>query len=181
MSHLKEETMDLLKLLEKRFNDHPNRHESLKWREVEKTLKDNPSLLNVIQAMEESGGDPDVVILKDGNPYYVDCSKETPMGRRSVCYDMDALKSRKKYPPKTSAKTLAKDMGVALLSDDDYYALQKVGPFDMKTSSWLETPASVRIKGGALFGDFRYGRTFIYHNGADSYYSVRGFRTKIKL
>jgi hypothetical protein len=173
--------MDLLKLLEKRFNDHPNRHESLKWREVEKTLKDNPSLLNVIQAMEESGGDPDVVILKDGNPYYVDCSKETPMGRRSVCYDTPALKSRKKHPPKTSARAMAKAMGASLLNEEDYLAFQSVGPFDTKTSSWLETPESLRMKGGALFGDSRYGRAFIYHNGAESYYQARGFRTKILL
>lgn len=133
--------------------------------------------------MEETGGEPDVVQLTEDNEgiNFVDCSAETPKGRRSICYDHEALESRKQYRPEDSAINMAQGMGIQLLNEDLYFQLQKVGEFDLKTSSWLLTPNDVRSKGGALFGDKRFGRVFIYHNGADSYYGVRGFRGILKL
>lgn len=133
--------------------------------------------------MEETGGEPDVVGFdkETGQLIFFDCSKETPSGRRNVCYDHEALEARKKYPPEDSALNMAEMMGIGLLTEDEYFFLQELGEFDTKTSSWLKTPLEVRKHGGAIFGDHRFGRVFVYHNGADSYYGVRGFRGSLRV
>jgi hypothetical protein len=150
----------------------------LKWSKVESALLSNPAKLASLCEMDRTGGEPDVVgwDRSSGQLLFMDCSPETPKGRRSLCYDETGLRSRKEHPPQGSAVEMAQAMGVDLLSEAQYHHLQTLGPVDQKTSSWLQTPVEVRELGGALFGDFRYGRTFIYHNGADSYFGVRGFR-----
>ena len=155
----------------------------LSWEEVKARLEASPEKLWSLQQMEETGGEPDVVIFdkKSKQLLFIDCSKETPKGRRSLCYDQEALNSRKEHKPKNSALNLAAEMGIELLSEEQYRELQQLGDFDLKTSSWLQTPASVRELGGAIFGDRRYDRVFIYHNGAQSYYAVRGFRGVLKI
>ena len=172
------ETVQLLETLSTRFRDHPHRHPRLKWTKVESALVSNPGKLSALWEMEQTGGEPDVVgwDRSSGLFLFMDCSPETPKGRRSLCYDETALRSRKEHPPQGSAVEMAEAMGIALLSEEQYRHLQTLGPVDRKTSSWLQTPVEVRELGGALFGDFRYGRTFVYHNGADSYFGVRGFR-----
>jgi hypothetical protein len=178
-----EQQQDLLEALQSRFEKNVNRHKDLRWTEVQKKLETNPDKLWSLHQMEETGGEPDVVgIDKDtGEFIFYDCSPESPKGRRSVCFDRQALESRKKFKPKTSAEEMAKEMGVDVLTENQYFELQKLGEFDTKTSSWLKTPDEVRKLGGAIFGDNRFGRVFIYHNGAESYYGARGFRGVLKL
>ncbi|MBQ1307486.1 MAG: DUF4256 domain-containing protein [Erysipelotrichaceae bacterium] len=173
----------MLKTLKNRFHENMKRHPDLKWEEVEKRLQDHPKMLEILKQMEESGGEPDVIgtDADSGKLVFCDCSKETPSGRRSLCYDEEALQKRSKNPPAGSALTQAQEMGVELMDEKMYYRLQELGEFDLKTSSWIDTPADVRDKGGALFCERRYGRVFTFHNGADSYYSVRGWRGYICL
>lgn len=170
----------LLQTLKTRFDKFSNRHKAVKWEELQKRLEKKPDTLWTIEQMEASGGEPDLVIF-DGAWFYADCSAESPKDRRSLCYDRASLDARKENKPSGSALEMAEEIGIGLLSEAQYRALQEFGPFDTKTSSWIETPPSVREKDGALFGDFRYGQTFIYHNGASSYYAARGFRGAIKI
>lgn len=176
-----EKNQNLLEILEKRFNENFNRHEGLEWKNVENKLKSNPKKLEILSKMEETGGEPDVVKFdkKSGEYLFIDCSIESPKDRRSFCYDAEALEKRKENKPKDSAINAAKSMGIELLNEEEYRHLQTLGNFDNKTSSWLQTPENIRKLGGAIFGDFRYGTVFIYHNGADSYYAARGFRGKL--
>ncbi|GAB0175276.1 MAG: DUF4256 domain-containing protein [Candidatus Altimarinota bacterium] len=165
-----------------RFLAHPHRHPNITWEEVEKGLLANPDTLAIIERMEESGGEPDVVELTDGEDiYFVDCSTESPVGRRSLCYDEAALIARKENKPKSSVEQMAKEIGINLLNEEQYRKLQSIDNFDTKTSTWIDTPKEIRSKGGALYGDRRYDRVFTYHNGADSYYAARGFRGFIKI
>jgi hypothetical protein len=168
----------LEKTLEKRFNDNPNRHLGMTFTEYFSKLSEKQ--LNTILMMEATGGEPDLIII-DGTYYVVDLSKETPKGRLSLCYDLEALLSRKKFPPEGDAISHANKIGITLLDESLYLKIQETESLDLKTSSWLLTPTEIREKGGALFGDKRYNRAFIYHNGADSYYNVRGFRGYFKL
>ena len=171
----------LLQLLQKRFQQFPERHENIAWEIVERTLQERADVLQAVLQMEETGGEPDVVELEAGVFYFVDCAIETPKARRSVCYDDAALASRKQHKPKASAQGLAEQMGVTLLSEQQYRTLQTFGAFDLKTSSWVQTPEEIRQLGGALFCDRRYNTVFVYHNGAESYYSSRAFRSCIQL
>lgn len=168
----------MLEILKNRFNENMDRHPNLKWEYVESRLKDNAVALKALRNMEESGGEPDTTGFDDDGEklIFCDCSKESPTDRRSLCYDDEALQKRKKNPPTGSAVQLAKEMGVELLTEELYYRLQQLGEFDLKTSSWIYAPEPIRKKGGALFCERRYGRVFTFHNGADSYYSSRGFR-----
>jgi hypothetical protein len=170
-------------LLEVRFAKNPHRHKALGWEEVEARIAANPAKLWSLLAMEESGGEPDVIGRdpQTGEIIFCDCSAESPVGRRSLCYDRQALDARKQHKPANSALDLASAMGIELLDEEQYRELQALQKFDTKTSSWLKTPPEVRKLGGALFGDFRYGRVFFYHNGADSYYASRGFRGLLKI
>lgn len=172
---------EFLELLKTRFHENMNRHEGLAWEEVLVKLEDNPKALASLYKMEETGGEPDVVSLDEEAITFYDCAPESPSGRRSLCYDQAALESRKKNKPNGSALGMAEDMGVEVLDESEYARVQAVVPFDLKTSSWLASPDSVRILGGALFGDRRYERVFTYHNGAESYYASRGFRAKLEL
>lgn len=173
----------LLKKLQTRFEEYINRHKGLDWAKVKTRLIAAPAKLWSLGEMERTGGEPDVIAhdKKTGEYLFVDCSPESPSGRTSLCYDREGLESRKEHKPKTSALDMAADMGVELLTEDQYRELQKLGNFDRKTSSWVLTPAPIRKLGGALFGDRRYGQIFIYHNGAQSYYGVRGFRGALKV
>jgi hypothetical protein len=173
----------LLRALEDRFARHGHRHEGIAWGAVEARLQARPAALKALFEMERSGGEPDVVTLDpaDGRIDFCDCAPETPVGRRSLCYDRQARESRKENAPAGSAVEAAAAIGIELLSEADYRALQALGEFDLKTSSWIATPAEVRALGGALFGDRRYGRVFVYHNGAQSYYAARGFRGLLRL
>ena len=166
----------LLATLQRRFEAHPQRHPGLAWDAVAKKL--DAAALKTLAYMETSGGEPDVVVLDEGarRLVFCDCSAESPSGRRSLCYDDAALQARKENKPKGSAVATAAAHGLALLDEAQYAALQRLGEFDLKTSSWLATPKDLRSRGGALFGDRRYGRVFTYHNGAESYYAARGFR-----
>ena len=178
-----QETNGLLEVLHARFKKHPSRHPELKWEKVEERLRANPDKLWSLSEMERTGGEPDVVGREGrvGEVLFMDCSPESPVGRRSLCFDEAALKSRKENKPKGSAEALASDMGIEMLSEEQYRALQAHGPFDAKTSSWILTPDAIRRLGGALFGDYRYGTVFTYHNGAESYYAVRGFRGVLRV
>jgi hypothetical protein len=169
---------ELLRTLEQRFEKHATRHAGISWADVRARLEKTPDALRSIQAMEESGGEPDVIgrDSSTGQVTFCDCSAESPAGRRSLCYDGAALASRKENKPKGSAVDAAASMGIELLTEDEYRALQRLGAFDTKTSSWIATPSDVRALGGALFCDRRYGKVFVYHNGAESYYAARGFR-----
>lgn len=172
----------LLATLEKRLLANMPRHPNAEWRQVLARLEANPDKLAALQAMEDTGGEPDVVrVASSGEVTFFDCAEESPKGRRSLCYDQNALESRKEHPPKGSAIATAQSMAIELLSEDDYRFLQTLGEFDLKTSSWLSTPAEVRALGGAIFGDRRYNRVFIFHNGADSYYASRGFRGFVRI
>jgi hypothetical protein len=175
--------VELLKILKARFEKNMNRHKGIEWSLVESRLKSNPSKLWSLEEMESTEGEPDVVGLdkKSGAIIFYDCSPESPKGRRSLCYDRAALDERKEFKPANSAIDMATEMGTEILSEEDYRALQKLGKFDQKTSSWIETPESVRKLGGAIFADYRYGQVFVYHNGAQSYYAARGFRGKLSL
>jgi len=174
---------NLLSLLKTRFEKNMKRHENIEWSCVETKLSKVPEKLWSINKMEETGGEPDVVGYdkETGELIFFDCSEETPDGRRNVCYDQEALETRKKYPPEDSALNMAEMMGIELLTEQEYFYLQEIGEFDTKTSSWLKTPLEVRKHGGAIFGDRRFGRVFIYHNGADSYYGARGFRGLLRV
>lgn len=174
---------ELLATLKTRFNKNQKRHEGISWTDVQTKLEANPEKLWSLDEMETTGGEPDVIGYdSQTNEYiFVDCSAESPKGRRSLCYDYEAWESRKEYKPQSSAVEVATKMGIKLLSEEEYKDLQKLGNFDAKTSSWLLTPSEVREKGGAIFGDYRFGRVFVYHNGAESYYAARGFRGKLKV
>jgi len=169
---------ELLKTLQARFEKNPNRHKGLAWAEVQTKLEANPEKLWSLNEMEITGGEPDVIGHDKSRGKYIfyDCAAESPKGRRSLCYDREALLSRKENKPKNSAIDLATDMGIEILSEEEYRQLQQLGEFDTKTSSWIKTPASIRKLGGALFCDRRYDTVFVYHNGAESYYAARGFR-----
>lgn len=172
---------ELLGTLENRFKENMHRHKKRYWKFVKEKLDAQPRKLVSLYEMENTGGEPDVVNYdpKTKEFIFMDCSKESPKGRRSLCYDREGLESRKDYPPKNTAIDMAKEMGVELLTEDQYRYLQSLGDFDTKTSSWLKTPDEIRNLRGAIFGDFRYNHTFIYHNGAQSYYGSRGFRASI--
>lgn len=174
---------DLLEVLEERFHKNPGRHPGLDWAGVRKRLEGNPDKLPSLRAMEDSGGEPDVIGFEAGTGEYLfcDCSPESPAGRRSLCYDAEALRSRKENRPSGSALEMATSMGIEVLAEEEYRRLQEVGQFDRKTSSWVRTPDSIRKLGGALFCDRRYDHVFVYHNGAESYYSVRGFRGMLRV
>ena len=173
---------DLLQTLKDRFDNNMHRHQGLAWIDVLTRLERSPAFLKSLQAMEASGGEPDVIGQEQAGPFlFCDCSAESPTGRRSLCYDPQALESRKQHKPQSSAVKMAGDMGVDLLSEAQYRQLQQLGEFDTKTSSWIETPPDVRSLGGALFCDRRYGKVFVYHNGAESYYAARGFRGLLRV
>jgi hypothetical protein len=176
-----EEHDELLMVLKTRFEKNMKRHKGVDWVKVQAKLQANPEKLWSLNAMEASGGEPDVVGQEKGTYIFYDCSAESPAGRRSLCYDRDAWESRKEHKPKSNAIDMAAAMGVELLSEEEYKELQKFGTFDTKTSSWVKTPADVRELGGALFCDFRFGRVFTYHNGAESYYAARGFRGALRV
>lgn len=173
----------MLKTLRTRFERNLSRHRALDWADVEARLQGRPDALKALQAMEDSGGEPDVIGRngETGQVVFCDCSAESPAGRRSLCYDGKALASRKENKPKGSALEMAASMGVSLMTEDQYRALQALGEFDMKTSSWVGTPPEVRALGGALFCDRRFGKVFVYHNGAESYYAARGFRATLAV
>jgi hypothetical protein len=173
----------LLKTLRSRFDKHTSRHKGLAWSNVERRLEASPAKLWSLAEMESTGGEPDVVGLDEetGEVLFFDCETESPKGRRSLCYDRKALDARKEHKPADSAMDVATAMGVELLTEDEYAALQELGTFDLKTSSWLRTPAEIRKLGGAIFGDRRYDRVFTYHNGAESYYAARGFRGSLRI
>lgn len=173
----------LSKVLQARFEKNMNHHKGLTWAAVEKRLASRPEKLWSLNEMEETGGEPDVVgqDKKSGEIIFFDCAEQSPKDRRSICYDHEALHSRKEHKPKDSAMNMAKAMGVELLTEEQYRELQELGEFDTKTSSWVKTPDQVRILGGAIFCDRRFDRVFTYHNGAESYYAGRGFRAVIKV
>lgn len=172
----------LLKALLARFDKHRKRHPDLAWADVRKRLEAKPAALKVLQAMEDSGGEPDVIaVAKSGELTFCDCAAETPSGRRSLCFDREALDARKENKPAGSAMEMAAEIGIEMLDEEQYRALQQLGEFDLKTSSWIATPAEVRALGGALFCDRRYDRVFTYHNGAQSYYAARGFRGLLRV
>ena len=178
-----EQSETLIRIIKTRFETNQNRHQDLKWSDVEARLKQFPAKLWSLNEMERTDGEPDVVDhdSNTGEIIFYDCSEESPKGRRSVCYDREGLESRKEHPPKHTAIDMANEMGVEILTEDDYRALHKLGTFDSKTSSWLKTPSEIRKLGGAIFGDFRYDHVFVYHNGAQSYYAARGFRASLKI
>ncbi|MBM7421133.1 MULTISPECIES: DUF4256 domain-containing protein [Chryseobacterium] len=177
------ETIELLDILQQRFEKNKSRHKNLDWSKIEEKLNSNPSKLWSLYQMENSDGEPDVVDYdeKTGEYIFFDCSAESPKGRRSFCYDREALDARKEHKPQNDVITAAKEMGVELLSEEHYRYLQTLGKFDLKTSSWIKTPKDIRELGGALFCDRRYDTVFIYHNGADSYYAARAFRGVLKV
>jgi hypothetical protein len=179
----REQRQELLSVLRERFEKNMNRHKDVKWADVEGKLNGSAEILWSLDQMEATGGEPDVVAFdkKTGEYIFYDCSAESPKGRRSMCYDHEALESRKEHKPENSATQMAADMGVELLSEAQYRDLQKLGKFDTKTSSWVKTPPDIRKLGGALFCDWRYGHVFVYHNGAESYYAARGFRGLIRV
>ncbi|MFO1252665.1 MAG: DUF4256 domain-containing protein [Inhella sp.] len=171
----------LLRTLQTRFDQHPERHPGLDWAAVAERLQVQPALRRALGEMEATGGEPDVVRLQGEALGFCDCAPESPAGRRSLCYDRAARESRKEHPPAGSALEWAQALGATLLDEAQYAALQQLGEFDRKTSSWLLTPPELRAQGGALFGDRRYGRVFTYHNGAASYYAARGLRVWVAL
>ena len=178
-----QEQESLLQQLETRFHDNTNRHKNIAWSAVHAKLNAQPQKLWSLHQMEITGGEPDVVDYDTNTDEYIffDCAAESPKERRSVCYDPEALASRKKHKPKNSAVGMASDMGITLLTEAQYRSLQQLGEFDTKTSSWLQTPTSIRERGGAIFGDFRFGTIFVYHNGVESYYATRGFRGVLRV
>ena len=173
----------LLETLKARFEKNMHRHKGLEWAKVQAKLESNPEKLRSLHEMEKTGGEPDVIgrDKKTGEYIFFDCSAESPKGRRSLCYDPEALESRKEHKPHDSAVGMAAAMGIDLLTEEQYRALQKLGTFDTKTSSWVKTPADIRKLGGALFCDRRYDTVFLYHNGAESYYAARGFRGSLRV
>lgn len=178
-----EQAQELIKILKARFEKNINRHKEIGWAKVQTKIEANLEKLWYLNEMEISGGEPDVVDFdtRTGDYIFYDCSAESPKGRRSLCYDHEALEKRKEYKPADSAVNMAKVMGIEILNEEQYRALQKLGNFDAKTSSWLKTPDAIRKLGGAIFGDYRYANVFIYHNGAESYYAARGFRGMLRV
>ena len=178
-----EQHEELLSALKARFEKNMHRHKGLEWAKVQAKLEANTEKLWSLNEMERTGGEPDVVDYEKKTDEYIfyDCSAESPKGRRSVCYDREALESRKKFKPKDTVMDMASAMGIELLTEEQYRDLQKLGDFDTKTSSWLKTPADIRKLGGAIFADFRFGHIFVYHNGAESYYAARGFRGSLSV
>jgi len=177
------ERKELLGILQSRFEKHLNRHPGVRWAEVAKRFEGDDAALGALLAMESSGGEPDVIAVnkKSGEVTFCDCAPESPAGRRSTCFDREARLSRKEAAPARSALEMAEEMGISLLTEAEYRALQELGEFDLKTSSWVQTPSEIRAKGGALFCDRRYGQVFLYHNGAQSYYAARGFRGLLRV
>ncbi len=177
------ECEELLNVLKARFEKNKNRHKSIEWAKIQAKLEANNDKLWSLSEMERTGGEPDVVAheKKTGEYIFYDCSVESPKDRRSFCYDRDALESRKENKPKNNAIDMAAEMGIEILTEEQYRELQKLGNFDLKTSSWIKTPAEIRKLGGALFCDRRYDTVFVYHNGAESYYAVRGFRGSLRV
>ncbi len=177
------EQSELLQVVKTRFEKNMHRHEGVLWSHVQDALLSRPGAWTTLQAMEATGGEPDIVVetASPGGLSFYDCAAESPSGRRSLCYDAAALASRKEHKPKGSAVEMAEAMGITLLTEEQYRFLQTFGALDAKTSSWVQTPEEVRSLGGALFGDWRFGRVFVYHNGAESYYAARGFRGRLAL
>ena len=178
-----EQHQELLSVLKDRFEENMNRHEGHEWTAVQVKLEAHPEKLWSLNEMERTGGEPDLVGQDSETAEYIfyDCSAESPPGRRSLCYDRAALESRKKYKPENNVMDVAADLGIELLTEEQYRELQRLGNFDTKTSSWLKTPPDIRKLGGAIFGDYRYGHVFVYHNGAESYYAARGFRGSLRI
>jgi hypothetical protein len=178
-----EQHKEFLKTLKARFEKNMSRHKGLDWAKVQAKLEANPEKLWILDEMEITGGEPDVVgqDKKTGEYIFYDCSAESPKDRRSLCYDHEALEKRKEHKPKDSAINMATDMGIEILSEEEYRELQQVGKFDTKTSSWVKTPSEIRKHGGAIFCDCRYDHVFTYHNGAESYYAARGFRGSLRV
>lgn len=177
------ETDELLKTLKSRFEKNSNRHIGLEWATIQAKLEANPEKCWSLLEMERTGGEPDAVGYdeKTGEYLFYDCAAESPKGRRGICYDDEALDARKEFKPENSAINMASTMGIDILTEEQYRALQQLGNFDMKTSSWIKTPANIRKLGGAIFADFRYDTVFVYHNGAQSYYAARGFRGSLRV
>ena len=177
------QSKELLSILKTRFEKNMNRHKGIEWAKVQARLEANPGKLWSLDDMEITGGEPDVVGFdkKTGEYIFYDCSAESPKDRRSLCYDREAWKSRKEHKPKNSAIDVAAEMGIEMLTEEQYMELQQLGKFDAKTSSWIKTPADVRKLGGAISGEFRFGRVFIYANGAESYFAARGFRGSLRI
>ena len=178
-----QEREELLQALKARFEKNMHRHKGVAWANVQAKLEGNPDALRSLREMELTGGEPDVIghDREAGHFTFCDCSAESPIGRRSVCYDREALDSRKEHKPKSCAVEMAAAVGIDLLTEEQYRELQILGEFDTKTSSWVKTPHDIRSLGGALFGDRRYGKVFVYHNGAQSYYAARGFRGSLRV
>jgi uncharacterized protein DUF4256 len=178
-----EQREELFRALQARFEKKMNRHKGLEWAKVQAKLEGNTEKLRSLIEMESTGGEPDVVghDKKTGEYIFYDCSEESPKGRRSLCYDRKALEARKEHKPENNAIDVAADMGIELLTEEQYRELQKLGNFDTKTSSWVKTPSDIRKLGGALFADYRYGKVFVYHNGAESYYAARAFRGSLRV
>jgi hypothetical protein len=178
-----EQLHEFLRTLKTRFELNMNRHKGIEWVKIEGKLLSKIDIIWSLNEMEETGGEPDVVGCDEETEEYIffDCVSESPKGRRSICYDPEALESRKKFKPDHSAIGMATDMGIKLLTEEDYRKLQKLGNFDMKTSSWISTPSEIRKLGGALFCDYRFEKVFVYHNGAESYYAARGFRGSLRV
>ena len=177
----KEQVEELLTVMKKRFETNANRHSNIEWAQVQSRLEKNQDKIWSLNEMETTGGEPDVIGEEAGKYLFVDCSTETPKGRRSLCYDREALDARKEFKPANSVVDLANSMEIELLDETQYRYLQTLGNFDNKTSSWLKTPDNIRKLGVAIFGDYRYGNVFIYHNGAESYYAARGFRGLLRV
>jgi hypothetical protein len=178
-----EQNEELLRILKTRFEKNMKRHEGIQWNKIGEKLKNNPQKLWSLNEMERTGGEPDVIGYdkKSGEFIFYDCSEESPKGRRSVCYDHEAHESRKENKPESNAMDMAAEMGIEILTEEQYRELQKLGEFDTKTSSWIKTPSDIRKLGGALFADRRYNTVFIYHNSAPSYYAARGFRGMVRV
>ena len=178
-----EQKIELIKILNTRFEKNPKRHDNIKWEDVQKKLESNPEKLWSLNEMERTEGEPDVVGYDEKSREYlfIDCSAESPKGRRSLCYDRDALNSRKEHKPANSAIDLANEIGLEILTEEQYRGLQTLGNFDLKTSSWIKTPNEIRKLGGAIFCDKRYNTVFLYHNDAESYYAARGFRGILRV
>lgn len=173
--------MEILEILEKRFFENMHRHPNIKWEDVLNNIATNKSALNTLKLMEDTGGEPDVVELTQGKITFVDCSKETPKLRVNCCYDEQARAERKQHAPKTSVEKLAGEIGIEVLTFDEYKKLQEFEEFDLKTSTWVKTPNNIRQLGGAIFADRRYNQVFMYHNSAETYYASRSFRGKLEL
>ena len=178
-----EQQKEIIKILKTRFEKHANRHKGIEWNKVQAKLEAHTEKLWSLHEMERTGGEPDVVSHDKKTNHYIfyDCSAETPKDRRSICYDRAALDARKEHKPKNDAISMAAEIGIELLSEEQYRGLQELGEFDLKTSSWIVTPPAIRKRGGALFCDRRYDHVFVYHNGADSYYGSRGFRGTLRV